>query len=74
MKQKSTKIDISKALSNNKEITENDILTLLILMEQGKITNPELLKELNLRVADLNTLKSAGYYRRKLEKRGIIKG
>ena len=74
MKRKSKKIDISKVLSNNEEITEKDILTLMVLMEQGRIANPKLLKELNLRGADLRAPESAGHYRRKLEKMGVLEG
>lgn len=74
MKEKSEKIDISKVLSSNKEITENDVLALIILMEEGRIQNPTLMKKLNLRRVGANTPETAGYYRRKLEKMGIIEG
>lgn len=68
------KYDISCVLSNNKELTEKDILTLLVLMKQGRITNPQLLEELNLRGANLSDPNSAAHYRKKLEKMGIVEG
>jgi len=67
-----SKIDIYKILSNNEEITEKEILTLLVLMKKGKISNPELMDELNLTGADLKSSGSAGNYRKKLEKMGVI--
>ena len=74
MKRKSKKISISRLLSNDEKITEKDVLTLLVLMEKGRIPNPKLLKELNLGGTDLNAPESAGHYRRRLERGGVIKG
>ncbi|ODS41013.1 hypothetical protein BEH94_02755 [Candidatus Altiarchaeales archaeon WOR_SM1_SCG] len=66
--------DIPRILSNNKELTEKDILTLLVLMKQGRITNPQLLEELNLKGANLSDPNSAAHYRKKLEKLGVVEG
>ena len=68
------KYDIPRILSNNKELTEKDILTLLVLMKQGRITSHKLLEELNLRGANLSDPNSAAHYRKKLEKMGIVEG
>lgn len=70
----SDKINVHSAVSNNEKLTENDILSLLILMKKGRISNPKLLEELNLKGSELKTPESAGHHRRKLEKMGVIEG
>lgn len=74
MVKKSSKSRIYNLLSNNEKLTSNDILTLLILKEKGKITNPKLLKELNNLGSCVTVPESAGHYRRKLERMGVIEG
>ncbi len=63
---------IGEILSDNKELIERDILTLLVLMKHGKITNPKLLEELNLIGANLKDSSSVVHYKKKLEKLGIV--
>ena len=74
MEQKPDRMDISKVLSNNEKLTEKDMLALLALIDQGRMPNPKLLKGLKMRGSDLKTPESAGFYRKKLEDRGVIEG
>lgn len=74
MKKAQKRKNIFKVLSNNKKLKYNDVVTLLVLREKGKITNPELLSEMTRMGSNLSTPESAGYCRRKLEKMNVIEG
>ena len=60
--------NISSFLSNKKEFTEKDMQILLILLKKGRITNPELLKELKSLGTKLGGPNSVAHYKNKLEK------
>jgi len=70
--QDTKKYNINEILSSKKELTEKDILTLLVLMKHGRITNPKLLEKLNLMGANLSDPNSVAHHRKKLEKVGVI--
>ena len=51
------------------DVGEKKIITALTLMKNGKMSDAELMG-----ILDLGTSNSAAYYRKELEKEGIIKG
>lgn len=51
------------------ELSENDVLTVVSLMKNGRLKDEKLMRTLGAKSAN-----SAGYYRKKLERKGIIKG